>query len=99
MSLFRRKPEPIGKALQDYFDSVKDKTKLKRGLAMSNWNEIVGVRIAEQTREIKTDGAKLIVFMKNSLWRSEVHAQRYTILNKLNQSVGDDVFSEIVVKE
>lgn len=99
MSLYRRKPQSLGKALQDFFDTIPNKKQIKRALAITNWNEIVGERIALETHEVRIEGTKLIVFMKNSLWRHEVHAQRYIILNKLNQSVGEEVLSEIIVKE
>lgn len=99
MSLFRRSPKPIGNALQDYFDSLPNKKQLKRGLALTNWNEIVGERIALHTKELRYEGAKLIVRMDNPLWRQEVHAQRFAILNKLNQSVQDEVIAELIIKE
>lgn len=99
MSLFKRSPKPIGNALQEYFDSLPDRRKLKRGLAVTNWAAIVGERIAQQTKELHYEGTKLIVKMNSSLWRHEVHVQRFAILTKLNDSVQDDVISELVIKE
>lgn len=99
MSLYKRTPKPIGNALQDYFDSLPNKKQLKRGLAATNWANIVGERIAQQTKELHYEGSKLIVRMNSSLWRHEVHVQRFAILTKLNQSVQDDVISELVIKE
>ena len=99
MSLFRRSPKPIENALQEYFDTLPNRKQVKRGIALGNWAEIVGERIVSHTKDVRFDGTVLIVRMDSPLWRNELHTQRYSILNKLNQSVLENVISDIIIKE
>jgi predicted nucleic acid-binding Zn ribbon protein len=99
MALYRRTPKGISSALSEFFDSLPNRKQFKRSLAVNNWPNIVGERIHSQTKNISIEGSKLVVKMSSSLWRHEVHAQRFSILNKLNDSVNDEVFTELFIKE
>lgn len=99
MALFRRTPKGISSALTDFFDSLPNRKQFKRSLAVTNWSLVVGERISAQTKHVTIEGTKLVVKMSSSLWRHEVHAQRFAILNKLNDSVNDEVFTELLIKE
>ena len=99
MALYRRTPKGISSALSDFFDSLPNRKQFKRSLAVTNWSSIVGERISAQTKSISIEGTKLVIKMSSSLWRHEVHAQRFAILTKLNNSVNDDVFTELLTKE
>jgi predicted nucleic acid-binding Zn ribbon protein len=99
MALYRRTPKGISTALTDFFDSLPNRKQFKRSLAVLNWERIVGDRIASQTKHLSIEGTKLVVKMSSSLWRHEVHAQRFSILTKLNESVNDEVFTELMIRE
>jgi predicted nucleic acid-binding Zn ribbon protein len=99
MGLYRRSPKLLSSVLTDFLGSLPNKKQLKRSLAAASWAEIAGERIAGQTKSVTIEGTKLVVTMSSSLWRHEVHAQRYTILSKIHTFVQDDVFTELFVKE
>lgn len=99
MSLFKKQPKKLGDILLSALKSFPHQEKLKQGMVMANWPDIVGRTIAEKTINLRFEGNKLFIKMASSIWRQEVHIQRYTIQNKLNESVNAKVVSEIIVKE
>lgn len=92
------KPKPIGKALQDFLDRFPQKKKLKQGMVLSSWEEVVGERIASQTRDLHFEGDKLVMKVSNQVWRHEIHANRFSIAKRLNDKVGGQVVSEVIVR-
>ncbi|MDX1671216.1 MAG: DUF721 domain-containing protein [Balneolaceae bacterium] len=92
------KPRSLKSLLKSFLDDHPHKGKLKRGMVLSVWEEIVGERIAEQTENLHFRDGKLIIHVQNPAWRQEIHMKRYSIAQKLNQQVGEKVVKEIVVK-
>lgn len=99
MAMFKKQPKGIGDVLNDYLDNYPHKRKLRQGMARKNWREVVGDIIADKTMSLKFEGDRLFVKMESSVWRHEVHAQRYRIKTKLNKMVGDEIVSDIIVRE
>ncbi len=92
------KPKSIGSALQDFLDRFPQKKKLKQGMVLSSWEEVVGERIASQTRDLHFEGDKLVMKVSNQVWRHEIHANRFSIARRLNDKVGGQVVSELIVR-
>jgi len=55
--------------------------------------------IAENTKSLNFEGNRLVIKMSSSVWRHEVHSQRYTIMGKVNKKVGDTIVEDIIVRE
>lgn len=99
MAIFNtNKPKPLNDLLKDYLDDVPYKKRLKRGMVLSLWEETVGHKIADQTENVHFEHGKLIVHVKNSAWRHEIHMKRFSIAQKINDKVGDKAVKEIVVR-
>lgn len=99
MALYQRSPKELSSVLTDFFNTLPNKKQIKRSFVVANWNTIVGERIASETKSLSIEGTKLLVKMSSTLWRHEVHLQRFTILTKINDFAQDQVFTELVVKE
>ncbi len=91
-------PKEIGPVLKDFLNKFPQKKKLKQGMALSVWKEIVGERIASETEDLHFEGDKLVMRVKHPSWRHEIHANRYSIAKKLNAKVGGKTVSEIIVR-
>lgn len=91
-------PKPIGEALQDFIDRFPQKNRLKQGMILSVWEEVVGERIAEQATDLHFEGSKLVMTVKNQIWRHEIHINRFSIAKRLNVKVNGQVISDIVVR-
>ena len=50
------KPKKLSDSLQDYLERFPQKKKLKQGMILAAWQEVVGERIASQTKEVHFEG-------------------------------------------
>lgn len=92
------KPKKLGLELQKFIDRFPNKKKLRQGMALSIWEEVVGERIAEHTEEVHFEGNKLACKVKNQVWRHEIHTNRFNIANRINQRLKNQVVSDIIVR-
>ena len=72
--------------------------RLKRGMILSLWGETVGEAIYEQTENLHFEYNNLVVHVKNSAWRSEIHMKRYSIVKRLHDQVGEEIIDELIVR-
>lgn len=98
MPLHDRQPKPLKDLIRDYIRDFPEKKKLKKGMVLSLWPEIVGEAIAKQSHNLHFEGDKLIVNVSDTMWRQELHMQRFAIMKKLNEAVREDVVREIIVR-
>lgn len=99
MAIFNtNKPKALNDLLKDFLADMPHKKRLQRGMALSIWEETVGKKIAKQTENIHFEYGKLIIHVKNSAWRHEIHMKRFNIAKKINKKVGEQIIKEIVVR-
>ncbi len=91
-------PKPLKDLLKNFLDDVPYRKRLKRGMVLSLWPETVGDKIYAVTENVHFERGNLVVHVKNSSWRHEIHMKRYSIAKKLNDKVGEKVIKEIVVR-
>lgn len=92
------KPKPIGKVLTDFLDHFPHKKKLRQGMVLAVWAEVVGQRIASQTKDLHFEGDKLACKVENQVWRHEIYANRFSIAKRLNDRVKAQVVADIIVR-
>ena len=80
-----RTPEEIGGLIRALFEKWGIAEKVERAAAASEWEEIVGARIAEATGDVRVSGRTLFVEVKNASWMQELDMMRHTILSRLNE--------------
>jgi len=95
---FGKKPQSMDKLLQEFMKRIPHRTKLQRGMVLHIWPEIVGSKIATVCKNVHFEGNRLILYVENSVWRHEIHMNRFSIAKKLNDKVGSKVVKEIVVR-
>lgn len=91
-------PRPLAEVLNKYLDNIPDRKRLKRGMVLSFLPEAVGKAIAKQIEKVHFERENLVVHVRNPVWRNEIHKQRFSIIQKLNKKVGDDIVKEIIVR-
>lgn len=91
-------PKPLSDLVKGFLDDVPYKKRLQRGMVLSLWAETVGPKIDEQTEDIHFEHGNLVVNVKNSAWRHELHMKRFSIAKKLNDKIGSEAVKEIVVR-
>lgn len=95
---FGRKPKSLDNLLREFMDKIPQKSKLKRGLVLHYWPEVVGENIDAVTEKVSFEGSKLVVIVKNEAWRYEIHSNRYSIAKRLNDRVDSTVVKDIIVR-
>jgi len=95
---FGNKPKKIDTLLKEYLKRVPNRKELKRGMVLYFWPEIVGEKIASNSKNLHFENDKLIVNVENSAWQHEIHMNRFSIAKKLNDKVGSKAVKELVVR-
>ncbi|MTI86572.1 MAG: DUF721 domain-containing protein [Balneolaceae bacterium] len=91
-------PEKIEDVLQNFLEKFPQKRKLKQGMVLSKWEEVVGIRIASEAENLHFEGNKLVIHVKNPSWRHEIHSNRFSIAKKLNAKVKGKVIHDIIIR-
>ena len=70
--------------------------KVKECIAIEKWYEVVGGRVARETKPLGIKNGKLFLRVENASWRNELTFMKREIIDKLNRSVGTNVVRDII---
>lgn len=87
--------ESLGDALIKAFRELGLEKKVKQGILISNWPDIVGQQIAQVTKAEKVEDGILIVKCNHSVWRNELYFQKKVLIKKLNKIAGEKLIRDI----
>ncbi len=73
-------------------------SKLQENRLRRNWVSIVGEPIASNTWPDQIRHKKLYLLVHNSVWLHQLTFLKPTLIQKLNQVIGSDVITDIVLK-
>lgn len=92
--------KPNDQSVKDVIDKFLDVHRLRKKFdetsVVAMWPEIMGTAIANRTTQIYVYDKKLFVRLESSVIKKELLMVRQSILEKLNESAGTQVISEIV---
>jgi len=91
-----RQPERIGRVLSRTLKGLKIDRRVKEETTILKWAEVVGERIAAQTKPLRVKDSILFVKVENASWRNELVFLKAKIIKELNQSVRANVIKDIV---
>ena len=63
--------------------------------ALLVWDDVVGVKVSENTTPEKVEAGTLYIKASNSTWRQELMFKKDDILKKLNKKLGEKTIKEI----
>jgi len=86
----------LGGVLQNLLKNLGLEKRIKEQKLILDWDKIVGNKIAEKTKAFKIEGNKLFVKVESPSWRNELFYLKKDIINKLNQSVKQEVIKDII---
>ena len=86
----------MGGVLQNLLKNLGLEKRIKEQKLILDWDKIVGNKIAEKTKAFKIEGNKLFVKVESPSWRNELFYLKKDIINKLNQSVKQEVIKDII---
>ena len=88
---------PIGEVLQQMVRAFKLKDDLTKVTIENVWEEKMGRMIATYTRSLTLKNRVLYVAIESASLRSELHFGREKIRLRLNEAIGEDFLSEVIV--
>ncbi|MEQ8525059.1 DUF721 domain-containing protein [Gracilimonas sp.] len=91
-------PKSLASVLEEFLEKFPQKKKLKQGMILSAFEEVVGKRMASEVEDLHFEGNKLVMRVKHPSWRHEIHGNRFSIAKKLNAKVKGDVIGDIIVR-
>ena len=80
-------PKSLSSVLEDFLEKFPQKKKLKQGMILSAFEDIVGKRMASEVEDLHFEGNKLVM-----------RVNRFSIAKKLNSKVKGDVIGDIIVR-
>ncbi len=93
-----RHPTKLSDVLADYLRRAGLSAPIGRARAVIAWEDLAGAQIARVTDSVWVKDKKLYVKLRSSVWRHELHMQRFEWLEKLHESLGSEEITEIVFR-
>lgn len=97
MAFYNNTPKPISELLQDFVESYPARKKLKRGMILSVFENVVGARIYAEVDSVWFKGDVLYIRVSSQAWRHELHFQRESIRYRLNRRVKEEIIQKVVI--
>lgn len=95
--MIRKEPRSIGAIIDDMFARTGIMPEFKRQSVAAAWSAVVGPNIAAYTRSATVRDRTLHVVIGSAALKEELGYVREVLVAKLNDAVGDDVISNIVI--
>lgn len=93
-----RTPQPLGSVLKDVISSLGIDSKLYNAEVVAAWEDIAGERIGREVDKAWMKGDRLIVRIKSPVWRQELHLNRETWCQRLNEELGAGRVKDIIFR-
>jgi predicted nucleic acid-binding Zn ribbon protein len=92
----RKGPVLLGAVLDEFLKNIGVERKVKEGMVLERWSEVVGPYIAKVSKADRIENGVLYVKVINPSWKHHLFMFRREIIKKLNDSLKLDVVREIV---
>ena len=92
----RTNDKPIKEAIEQMLKVYKLKRKFDETSLVVAWPEIMGMAIANRTKDIFIRDRKLFIRIESSVIKNELMMMRYNIIEKMNERAGGSVIDEII---
>lgn len=95
----RKKNEmKLGEAIRAYLKAMGLDRKLKENQLINSWEDTLGKAVAKSTRKIYIQNRVLFVQLNSSIIRQELQMMKTALIDRLNQNVGEQIISDIVLR-
>ncbi len=88
----------IKQAIDETLNTFNLKSKVAETRIISSWEKIVGKMIANHTRKIFISKGALFIYLDNPALKNELKYSRDKIIELLNESAGEDLIKDVIIK-
>lgn len=94
----RTDAESVGNLMAQWLRASGLETPLNEYRALQAWSVVVGPLVAKATTDIKIYNQTLLVKVRSSALRGNLFMQRKELVKKINERVGANVISDIMLR-
>ena len=88
----------LGEALQQFIKNSRFKTDIQAFQIKEVWENIMGKTVSKYTENIQIIGKTLFISTSVAPLKNELSFQKDTILKRVNEALGENVITEVVIK-
>jgi predicted nucleic acid-binding Zn ribbon protein len=88
----------IREILNEFLRENKLDSRFKERNLVESWEELMGRTISRATKKIYIKDRKLFVVISSSVIRNELYMLKQEIVMKLNERVGENIITELVLR-
>lgn len=92
----RKEVVSIDEVVNSWKTSLAQKNMLKLAEISTRWEGIVGKEIAIQSQPVQIERGKLIIRVKDSLWRTQLFYMKRELLRKIRSSLGEKAVKDLI---
>ena len=98
--LLKRKSneQSLGEIIQDYLRESGWQQKLDEIKIITEWDKVLGPTLAKYTDEVFIKNKQLHIRLKSATLRQELSYQKSELVQQLNNSVGKEVITDVILK-
>jgi len=98
MKSFYKKPVSLGEAINKLLKRTGLDKGVKQQRVLMMWEEIVGEKVAENTKPLKIERGNLYIEVTNDSWRYNLNFYSGEIIKKLNEAMGSEIVKKLTMK-
>jgi predicted nucleic acid-binding Zn ribbon protein len=91
----KNEPQKIGGLIMESLSRMGYSERIHRQSAVIGWDDIVGERIAMETKALKIDNKTLVVKVHKAAWRQQLIFLKAELLKKIESDLGRGVVEDI----
>jgi len=88
----------IGEAIKSFVETSKLKNGIKSVQIETVWADLMGSTISRYTEKIEIFNKKLFITTYVGPLKNELHYQKSLIIQRINEVMGEDTITEVVIK-
>ena len=91
-------PKKLEGVLQNFIDQKPLKEGITQVRLVLAWKEVMGNNVQAYTDQINLVGKRLYVQLRSAPLKNELHFSQKTIVEKLNEHIGETVISQLIFR-
>lgn len=94
----KQKTVSLGTVIEEWISQNGVKQKLHEAQLINQWSNIVGDRMAKNTKSLRIEQSVLYVKLSSGLALQEMHIIRNPLRDKINQQYGYELIKDILIE-
>lgn len=88
----------ISEVIEAYIKQLRIDSKLSEVRLVNDWEKLFGKTINKYTRSMKLSSGVLYIYLSSSVLRQELHFNRESMKDSINQHFGEELVKDIVLR-